>query len=471
MNERLPIVILGAGSAGLTAASQLVKAGRKVVIVEKEDRLGGLAHTVCENGYCFDFGPHAFHSKSDEADEVFKEFSAGKYNKIYMKACLLLHKKYFDYPLKFGQAILRLNPFFTSRMLADYLKNKIRNNFIDIPEDSFEAWGVRRYGRIMYDLAFGNYSRKVWGVSPKFLHKKLAQQKLPDMKFWELLKETFGAKGAKQKILYSSYYYPQGGMGRIFESMAEFCVNKGSRLLQDSYASKIFLEGNRVRGVEVTSAGRKSEIDCSDLIFTIPIPEVSGYIFPRPRPEVTDAAKGLIYRNLILVFMEIDSENVTNQLMVYLLDKDFVFNRIGEQKNIEPGMVPGEKTILSMEICCGDNDRLWNAPDEYLFQLARKDLLKLKKVRNGAIKDFSIKRIRQAYPIYDLEFDKNLNIAIEYFNKLENIFPVGRQGLYINNDIHDSMQMGLEIARHVLENREKRYWNDKVESYLNWRLK
>lgn len=471
MNKEPPVIILGAGCAGLTAASRLVKAGKKVIIVEREGRLGGLAHTACHGSYCFDFGPHAFHSKSDEADEVFKEFSAGRYKKIYMKACLLLHRKYFDYPLKFGQAVLRLSPFFTLRMLADYLATKIRDKISPMPEDSFEAWGLRRYGRTMYDMAFGNYSSKVWGIPTSELHKKLAQQKLPDMKFLELIKETFGAKGAKQKILYSAYFYPDGGIGRVFESMAKYCVDSGAQIFMNSYASRIRMEAGRVVSVEISGEKGRFESACSGIIFTVPIPDVIKYIFPRPPEEIVNSSQGLVYRNLILVFMEVDSPNVTNQLMVYLLDKDFVFNRIGEQKNVEPGMIPGGKTILSMEICCGDNDPLWQASDEHLFNLARKDLLKLKKAPDKSITDFCVKRVRQAYPIYDLNFDKNLNAAVEYLYGLENVFPCGRQGLYINNDIHDSMQMALEVSRHILEKREKGEWNEKVRGYLNWRLK
>ena len=470
MKKNNPIVILGAGSAGLSVACQLVKAGKKVIVVEKEDRIGGLAHTVTEKGYSFDFGPHAFHSKNDEADEVFKEFSEGKYKKIYMKACLLLHRKYFDYPLRFGQALIKLSPFFTLRMLADYFKTKVKNKFYPIVEDSFESWGIRRYGRTMYDMAFGNYSRKVWGVPTSKLHKKLAQQKLPDMKLWELVKETFGAKGAKQKILYSSYYYPQGGIGTVFEAMARFCVNNGAEIMRKSYASRIILEGRRAKAVRIRGA-REIEVPCSDLIFTIPIPETINCIFPSPELKVSSAADNLIYRNLILVFMEIDVPNVTDQLMVYLLDNDFIFNRIGEQKNIESGMIPGSKSLISMEICCGDDDQLWNAPDSRLFDLARHDLRKLKHIPDNAMSNFCVKRLRQAYPIYDLNFDSNLNNSMEYLYTLENIFPAGRQGLYINNDIHDSMKMGLELARHILSGKEKEHWNATVKSYLNWRLK
>lgn len=471
MKKNSPIIILGAGCAGLTAASRLVKAGRNVIIVEREDRLGGLAHTACQGSYSFDFGPHAFHSKSDEADEVFKEFSCGRYKNIYMKACLLLHRKYFDYPLKFGQAVLRLNPFFTLRMLADYFSTKIRDKIIPMPELSFEDWGVKRYGRTMYDMAFGNYSSKVWGMPTSELHKKLAQQKLPDMKFFELAKETFGAKGAKQKILYSAYFYPEGGIGRVFESMAKSCVESGAQIFMNSYASGIRMEGGKAVSVEISGEKGSFESGCSGIIFTVPIPDVIKYIVPSPSDEIVSSSRGLIYRNLILVFMEVDSPNVTNQLMVYLLDRDFVFNRIGEQKNVEPGMIPGGKTILSLEICCADNDPLWEASDEYLFKLARQDLLKLKKVPDKSIKVFCVKRVRQAYPIYDLNFDKNLNTAVEYLNGLENVFPCGRQGLFINNDIHDSMQMAIEVSRHILEGRNKRDWNEKVKAYLNWRLK
>jgi len=408
MKNNRPVIILGAGSAGLTTATELVKAGRKVIVIEKENRVGGLAHTVHEGNYRFDFGPHAFHSKADEADDVFKEFSRGKYKQIYMKACLFLHGKYFDYPLKFGQAFLRLNLFFTTRMLFDYFKAKIKNLISKVPEDTFEDWGLKRYGKTMYDMAFGNYSSKVWGMSTGVLHRKLAEQKLPDLNFIELARETLGGKGAKQKILYSAYYYPEGGMGLVFEEMAKFCSQQGADILMDSKVTKIHLQDNRVQSVEITSPHKIFEAECSDLIFTIPIPEIMNYIYPQPKIEDLNAANSLVYRNLILVFVEIDSSNVTNQIMVYLLDKDFVFNRIGEQRNIDPTMIPEGKTLLSMEICSDEDDRLWDASDEYLFKLAREDLARLNKIQSKAIKDFSIKRLRQAYPIYDLNFDKNL---------------------------------------------------------------
>jgi protoporphyrinogen oxidase len=469
--EDLPIVILGAGSAGLTAATQLAKVGKKVVVVEKENRLGGLAHTAQEEGYRFDLGPHAFHSKQDEVDELFKEFCFGKYKKIYMKACLLLHRKYFDYPLKFSQALLRLNIFFTTKMLCNYFKAQFKQITNELPEDSFESWGIKRYGKIMYEMAFGNYSRKVWGVPTNCLHKKLAQQKLPDMNFWELLKEALGGRGAKQKILYSSYYYPQSGIGTVFENMANFCLKREGRIYKNSEVVKMNLRNNKIHSVEIFTPEGHLEIACSYLLSSIPIPEVINSIYPKPSQNILEYANRLIYRNLVLVFIKVGLNKVTKELMIYLLDEDFKFNRIGEQKNLDSSMIPQNETILSLEICVDEKDFSWNFPDEYFFEMAKQDLLKLKKFKLKDIKGYFVRRLKYAYPIYDLEFDKNLNIALQYFSTIDNLLPFGRQGLFINNDIHDSMQMGLELARHIIEKKDKEDWNRRVLTFLDWRLK
>ena len=70
------IAVLGAGPMGLGAAYQLVKDGRKPIIFEADDRVGGMAA-------CFDFGGlsieryYHFHAISDHAFfEVLRELGA-----------------------------------------------------------------------------------------------------------------------------------------------------------------------------------------------------------------------------------------------------------------------------------------------------------------------------------------------------------------------------------------------------------
>ena len=55
--NQLPIVIVGAGLAGLVCARQLIRAGRRVVVLEREERVGGrVGTTVSRDGYRLDRG-------------------------------------------------------------------------------------------------------------------------------------------------------------------------------------------------------------------------------------------------------------------------------------------------------------------------------------------------------------------------------------------------------------------------------
>jgi phytoene dehydrogenase-like protein len=54
------IVIVGAGMAGLTAAAYLARKNYNVLLLDKNDRTGGLLNTFQSEGFFFDTGPRAF---------------------------------------------------------------------------------------------------------------------------------------------------------------------------------------------------------------------------------------------------------------------------------------------------------------------------------------------------------------------------------------------------------------------------
>ena len=54
------IVIVGAGMAGLTAAAYLARENHNVLLLDKNDRSGGLLNTFYSDGFFFDAGPRAF---------------------------------------------------------------------------------------------------------------------------------------------------------------------------------------------------------------------------------------------------------------------------------------------------------------------------------------------------------------------------------------------------------------------------
>ena len=55
-----PVVVIGGGPAGLTAAYRLVQAGDPVVVVEQDSVLGGISRTVERDGKPVNLSAHEF---------------------------------------------------------------------------------------------------------------------------------------------------------------------------------------------------------------------------------------------------------------------------------------------------------------------------------------------------------------------------------------------------------------------------
>ena len=62
-------IIIGAGPAGLTAAYELSKSKKNIIVLEKKNQVGGLAETKVFGEYKYDIGPHRFFTKNEEVNE------------------------------------------------------------------------------------------------------------------------------------------------------------------------------------------------------------------------------------------------------------------------------------------------------------------------------------------------------------------------------------------------------------------
>src|SRR5918996_153363 len=106
-----PYVVIGGGPAGLTAGYLLSKRGKRVVVLEADDQVGGLAKTVVDpDGYRFDLGGHRFFTKNQEFDDLWHEIMGDEFLKRPRMSRIFWRGRYLDYPLKGVDVIKKLGP-------------------------------------------------------------------------------------------------------------------------------------------------------------------------------------------------------------------------------------------------------------------------------------------------------------------------------------------------------------------------
>ena len=60
MSDSPSVVVIGAGLGGMSAAIMLAKAGFRVTVLEKNERIGGKLNLLETEGFRFDLGPSIF---------------------------------------------------------------------------------------------------------------------------------------------------------------------------------------------------------------------------------------------------------------------------------------------------------------------------------------------------------------------------------------------------------------------------
>lgn len=458
-----PIIVLGSGPAGLATAYKILKESqKKVMIVDKARTVGGFGASFKWKRHILDYGPHAFHARGDAPEYLIRSlFSAEPDSLIEGKknVCVYLRGKKFNYPLQAGEVLLKISPLLSIRIIIEFLLTSMFHAMVSIPIENFESWGRKRFGTTLYKMSFGNYTEKVWKAKADKISEKFAAEKIQGFNFIDLIKRLLRVGGqVSNEPYFQNWIYHKHGSGALYQMLANEIMKLGGQIVLDTTLESIHLQGSTVKSVTLLGKdGTPWNLPCGYLVSTIPLPTLISLFGNHVPFVVRHAASKLSYISLVLVYLELEMERLNDCHWFYLLDGGFTFNRVTEQKNLSPATIEDGKTVISFELTCKEGDDIWRLPNEKLCQLAMKDAENIRFLRLKNISDFLVVRVPNAYEIYYKNFDQHAELLLSYLTELKNIASIGRRGLFLQGDMHQSIQMGLDIGDILVQGKPDRH--------------
>jgi protoporphyrinogen oxidase len=446
-----PVVIMGAGPAGLTAAWELVKAGQSVVVWEADNTyVGGISRTVQAGGFRFDIGGHRFFSKSAEVNEIWREIMPDDFIDCPRLSRIYYQHKFFNYPIEALDSFFKLGPWQAVMIVLSYIRARL---FPMKPENTFTAWVSNRFGNRLFSIFFKSYTEKVWGISCDEISADWAAQRIKGLSLTEAVKSALRRRQAAPtaKTLIRNFFYPRLGPGQMWETAARKVMERGGKVELDRRVRTIHWDSSGVTHVTGTNqAGDFFQQEGSHFISSIPLQELMLSLDPPPPPEVLSAARALRYRDFLTVCLVVEREKVFPDTWIYIHDPTVKVGRVQNYKNWSAAMVPDPKwTSLGMEYFCFEGDGLWTATDFDLAQLAMKEAEEIGLIAASEVKDAFVVRMPRAYPIYDQEYHRHVETIRAWVSQFHNLQPVGRNGMHHYNNQDHSMMTALLAAKNI----------------------
>jgi protoporphyrinogen oxidase len=445
------VVILGAGLAGLTAGFQASKVGKKVLILEKNPYVGGLATTFKVGQYRFDTGPHRWYTKIKEADDLVRQVMGKEMILVNRLTRIYFAGKYYYYPMQPLNALSGIGILKAIRALIDYFLikalAKVRPYEIVTMEDAY----VNQFGRTLYETFFKNYTEKLWGKPCTKLSGDWVAQRSRGMSIWTVVRNAFFPQKGKVVSLVEQFHYPKLGVGRIAERLSEEIKKKGGEVYLNCPVIKIKTEKTLVKKIIVKKNSGTEVISGDEFISSIPITSLIKSLDPPPDPEVLKANLCLSFRSEVFVVLFLKKGAITKDQWIYTQDSKLPFVRFEETDNWSPFLSPAGTTSLVFEVACDENDKVWQMDDQKITDwIINKYVSEFKTIKKEDIASTFVHRQENEYPVYPVGYEKSIKKVKDYLKKFSNLQLVGRSGMYRYNNMDHTIQSGIWAAKNLV---------------------
>lgn len=435
MNNK-EVTILGGGPAGLALGYYAKQKNYPFTIYEGQESIGGNCKTFKHKDFLFDSGAHRIHDKSGTITNTIKDLMADELKQIHSPSQIYKNGQFIDFPLTPLNLLSKLG-------LGNFTKAAIEiglENLKKKPQkNTFENLALRAYGKYIAHNFLLNYSEKLWGTPCHRLSPQIAGKRLKGLNLKTFLIEGLFGMKAKTEHVDGAFYYPDYGIGSIFDRLANICDRRNIKTKHK--VTKIYHQDQQIKRIELNHQHTQ---DVQYLLNTLPLNVFLNILDPQPPQEILTLLQQIRFRNILLVVFMIDKPSINKNASMYFPDAEFPFTRIYEPKNRSAKMAPKHQTTLAVEIPCQTEDLYWQMDQQTLMEQIKNKVLKLGFFEEQELLDIVAKRLPFAYPILEIGFEEKVQAILNYLKTFNNLYTNGRNGIFKYSHIHDMFLTGKE---------------------------
>lgn len=171
------IIIVGCGLTGAVAARILANRGKKVLILERRNHIGGNVYDhKAESGInVHDYGPHIFHSNDIELYKFVQQYS--DWVEFRVKCGSVIEGQYTPTPFNYKT----IDDFYSvdrARLIKSEIEREYKGQkFATVLELlSHSNKVIQKYAQFLFDKDYSLYTAKQWGISPMEIDKDVLKR-------------------------------------------------------------------------------------------------------------------------------------------------------------------------------------------------------------------------------------------------------------------------------------------------------